>query len=91
MKDFKILFKRDTSENLINFIPELDELVYIIDQQRIVVGDGHNFALDCLAVTDLAGIDIRGTYYKPKMYRMTGNEVKEYLSAHNSAKEIENG
>lgn len=64
-----IYFKRDTSENFENFVPDKDELVYITDRGQLVVGDGITKALEC-PTKAFVGIKLLGSVNKPKMYAL---------------------
>lgn len=62
----KIFFKHDFSKNMRTFVPQKDEPVYIIDKNKLVIGDGLHVALRCRPA-DFVGVQVFGSPCKPKM------------------------
>lgn len=86
--DLTIYFKRDTSENFENFIPDKDELIYITDREQLVIGDGVSKVLECPAKA-FVGVKLLGTVSKPKMYALYGLQELEKLDKQDAATSAE--
>lgn len=83
-----IYFKRDTSENFENFIPDKDELIYITDREQLVIGDGVSKVLEC-PTKAFVGIKLLGTVNKPKMYALYDLRELENLNKQDTATETQ--
>ena len=83
-----IYFRRDTSENFENFIPDKDELIYITDREQLVIGDGVSKVLEC-PTKAFVGVKLLGTVSKPKMYALYSLQELENLDKQDQATGVE--
>lgn len=77
----KIFFKHDYLKNMRDYVPQKDEPVYIIDKNKLVIGDGIHIAGRCRAA-DFVGIQVFGSPRRPKMRILTSDDADFITTIH---------